>query len=86
VGTFAPGTKVRCQGWWFDASELERVLEFLRTGGLERARTLAHERQREELRRQEQRVSQLQERALGKQQAPRSQGPLEQLVDLVLYG
>jgi hypothetical protein len=42
--------------------------------------------ERRELRRPEQRVSQLQERALPKLQPPRSEALLEKLIDLILYG
>jgi len=38
-------------GIWFDHRELERVLEFVRSGGLRRARTRELERQEERLRR-----------------------------------
>jgi len=41
----------RGHGWWFDAQELERVLEFIRSGGLERARRRTHEERRLELER-----------------------------------
>ncbi len=38
-------------GVWFDHRELERVLEFVRAGGLRRARTRELQRQEERLRR-----------------------------------
>ncbi len=41
-------------GWWFDAQELQRVLDFVQAGGLERSRERVHELRKEELRRLEQ--------------------------------
>ena len=48
----------RGHGWWFDTYELERVIAFLQSGGMERSRNLTHERRMQDLRRQEHRVSQ----------------------------
>lgn len=46
----------RGHGWWFDAAELERVLEFVERGGMERARRAEHERRLRELERERERA------------------------------
>jgi Zn-finger nucleic acid-binding protein len=42
-------------GYWFDASELERLVAFVQSGGLDKARKMEIERAKEELRRAEDR-------------------------------
>jgi Zn-finger nucleic acid-binding protein len=39
----------RGHGWWFDAEELARVLEFVESGGLEHVRERRHEERKREL-------------------------------------
>jgi Zn-finger nucleic acid-binding protein len=41
----------RGHGWWFDAEELARVLEFVESGGLERVRERRHAQRKYELER-----------------------------------
>lgn len=48
----------RGHGWWFDASELERVLDFLQRGGMDRSRRMEHERRLDEVRRKRDRSQQ----------------------------
>jgi len=53
----------RGHGWWFDAEELARVLEFVESGGLERVRERRHEQRKQELDRLERRANQARSQA-----------------------
>jgi Zn-finger nucleic acid-binding protein len=53
----------RGHGWWFDAEELARVLEFVESGGLERMRERRHAQRKTELERLEDKARRAQELA-----------------------
>jgi Zn-finger nucleic acid-binding protein len=77
----------RCNrhGWWFDATELERVLDYLEQGGAERARTLRHERRVQELRREQERLSEHDRRPRAMPVGSSRRLPRDVLVEMVEF-
>lgn len=73
----------RGHGWWFDAEELGRVLTFVESGGLERAREKRHEYRKLELERLERRSRESAGRLERADEELRRELVAESLVDLV---
>lgn len=78
----------RSHGVWLDAHELERVLTFIRGGGMDRARERQIERLREEERKARERRSQLEYDAAGPFMARRQieRTPFQSILESLLAG